>query len=274
MKQGDRPVFGGIMTVLGNSVGNTDGDWQEASGNRTSVVELRRYRLHPGKRETLIDLFDREFVETQEAVGMRVIGQFRDLDAPNDFVWLRGFADMKSRATALQTFYTGPVWAAHKDAANGTMINSDNVLLLRPVAAQTGFAAPTEERPQPGTTDGQLGLIVATICYLAPKTDDAFAQLFEASLRPLLQQASATVLAAFVTEREPNTFPRLPVREGETVFVWFSSFLSLPSYESHLAALAQSDEWVRKALPEMDQRTWRPNEVSRLMPTARSLLHG
>ena len=31
------------------------------------VVELRRYDLRPGARETLIELFEREFVETQEA---------------------------------------------------------------------------------------------------------------------------------------------------------------------------------------------------------------
>lgn len=30
------------------------------------IVELRQYTLHPGKRDTLIELFDREFVETQE----------------------------------------------------------------------------------------------------------------------------------------------------------------------------------------------------------------
>ena len=52
------------------------------------VVELRQYTLHPGKRDVLIDLFDREFVETQEAVGIKVIGQFRDLDHPDHFVWL------------------------------------------------------------------------------------------------------------------------------------------------------------------------------------------
>src|SRR5688572_25580775 len=55
------------------------------------ITELRQYTLHPGKRDTLIDLFDREFVETQEAVGMTLIGQFRDLDKPDRFVWLRGF---------------------------------------------------------------------------------------------------------------------------------------------------------------------------------------
>ena len=48
-----------------------------------SVIELRQYMLHPGQRDALIELFDREFVETQEAVGMRVIGQFRDLGRPD-----------------------------------------------------------------------------------------------------------------------------------------------------------------------------------------------
>jgi hypothetical protein len=34
------------------------------------VVELRQYSLHPGMRDTLIDLFDREFVEGKEATGI------------------------------------------------------------------------------------------------------------------------------------------------------------------------------------------------------------
>ena len=52
-----------------------------------TVVELRRYRLHPGARDTLIELFDREFVESQEAVGMHLLGQFRDLDDLDSFIF-------------------------------------------------------------------------------------------------------------------------------------------------------------------------------------------
>jgi hypothetical protein len=63
-----------------------------------SIVESRRYALHPGTRETLIDLFEREFVETQEAVGNFVLGTFRDVDDPDSFVWLRGFAAMRARS--------------------------------------------------------------------------------------------------------------------------------------------------------------------------------
>src|SRR5258705_1797913 len=103
------------------------------------VVELRQYTLVPGARETLIELFEREFTETQEATGMTVIGQFRDLNNPDRFVWLRGFSDMDARAAQLQTFYSGPVWKTHRDAANATMIDSDNVLLLRPASPTSGF---------------------------------------------------------------------------------------------------------------------------------------
>lgn len=237
-----------------------------------SIIELRRYRLRPNARETLIELFDREFIESQEAQGMSVIGQFRDLDDPDSFVWLRGFSDMPSRAAALNSFYTGPVWAAHRDQANGTMVNSDNVLLLRPASPDVGFAPSRAPRPGPGAADIQSGLVVATICYLAPHTEDAFAGFFETVVKPYLERASAKVLAALVTERSPNTFPRLPVREGETVFIWFSAFPNLAAYETHVAELTHSETWTKEVISEMARRTWRQNEVFRLTPTARSLL--
>jgi len=34
------------------------------------VVELRQYTLRPGQRDVLIDLFDRNLVESQETAGM------------------------------------------------------------------------------------------------------------------------------------------------------------------------------------------------------------
>ena len=99
--------------------------------SETALVELRQYTLHPYKRDVLIDLFEHEFVESQEALGIRLIGTFRDMANADRFVWLRGFKDMPNRADALQAFYSGPVWQAHRNAANATMIDSDNVLLLR-----------------------------------------------------------------------------------------------------------------------------------------------
>ena len=61
-----------------------------AERTTTNLIELRQYLLHAGQRDTLIDVFDRELVEAQEAVGMDVLGQFRDPQRPDYFVWLRG----------------------------------------------------------------------------------------------------------------------------------------------------------------------------------------
>jgi quinol monooxygenase YgiN len=98
-----------------------------------SVLELRQYTLRAGQRETLIALYEREFMTSLKEAGCCVRGAFRDLDDPDRFVWIRGFADMLSQKRALQAFYGGPVWQGHKAAANATMVDSDNVLLLRPV---------------------------------------------------------------------------------------------------------------------------------------------
>src|SRR5438105_15955772 len=148
------------------------------------IVELRQYTLHPGKRDILIDLFDREFIEPQEAVGIKVIGQFRDLDRPDRFVWLRGFRDMPSRAKALTDFYSGPVWKAHREAANATMIDSDNVLLLRSARPTSGFSLENTKRPPPGTKEISNNLVVATIYYLEPSAGADFCDFFERALKP------------------------------------------------------------------------------------------
>ena len=96
------------------------------------VVELRQYTLKPGARDTLVEIFEAEFVESQEELGTDIGGIFHDRDDPDRFVWMRGFASMEARKAALDAFYYGPVWKEHAAAANATMIDSDDVLLLRP----------------------------------------------------------------------------------------------------------------------------------------------
>src|SRR5262249_34890767 len=161
------------------------------------VLELRQYTLHPGGRDVLIDLFDREFVEPQEAVGMHVVGQFRDLDDPDRFVWLRGFTDMISRADALAAFYGGPVWQAHRGAANATMVDSDNVLLLRPVYPGAGFPRPRSPRSPLGAGAGERGtsVVAVTIYYAKAAIDAEVRAFFMDSVRREMAAAGAPPLA-------------------------------------------------------------------------------
>ncbi|HTT98804.1 MAG TPA: NIPSNAP family protein [Rhizomicrobium sp.] len=213
-----------------------------------NVVELRQYTLKPGQRDTLIALFERAFVESQEAQGIALLGTFRDLDDPDRFVWLRGFADMEGRARSLAAFYGGPIWKTSREAANATMIDSDNVLLLRPAWSGSGLSI---DGPAP-SHDGALSSdpITATICYFDQPAPQSFIDGFRDTIWP------ATNLAAFVTEPGTNTFPALPVREGENVFVWLSANGTHP------------------LPPELERELAKPVEALRLAPTARSRLHG
>ena len=233
-----------------------------------AIVELRQYTLHPGQRDVLIDLFDREFLESQEREGMRVIGQFRDLNQPDLFVWLRGFADMAARQRALETFYGGPVWAAHRDAANATMVDSDNVLLLRP--AWPGAAAElSSDRAAPGASGSARGLLDATVFYLKEPATPALLDCCRERMDPTLRTGGARRTAWYASEASPNTFPRLPVREGESVLLGLALF----DDASALDAFAQGGAWQREVAPGLAPWLARAPEAHRLQPTARSALH-
>lgn len=196
------------------------------------VFELRRYTLHPGRRDELIELFDREFVESQDAVGAHVVAQYRDLDDADQFVWVRGFRDMRARLAALTEFYGGPVWKQHAATANATMAAVDDVLLLRPVIAP---------QIEPGSRDSPQRPNVTALLYpfeAAVTDDDA------AAIATMLTGTGIRPVALFATLDAPNDFPRLPVR---AVF--------------RVVALLQ----------DADDRQWPGDpEVLRLAPTARS----
>jgi len=212
------------------------------------IVELRQYTLRPGARDVLIDLFDSWLIEPQEQAGMEIIGQFRDLDDPDRFVWLRGFRDMTSRARSLAAFYGGPEWKAHSEAANATMIDTDDVLLLRPVRPDSAFAL-DGDRVAPG------GFVSATVLQLdAPADETEIVSVFEQSVAPAVRERGGSILGYFVTEASENTFPSLPVRAGEQVFVWFAGF-------------ADRDGLDRASGSST-------GHVLRLEPTSRSRLHG
>ena len=242
------------------------------SAVRYPVVELRQYTLRPGQRDVLIELFDREFVESQEAEGMAIVGQFGDLDDPDRFVWIRGFGDMPARARALAAFYGGPAWKAHRAEANATMVDSDNVLLLRPVSASSGFPAPPAARPPAGAAPARPSRILVTLYYRDQPFDQVFADFFERQARPALIEAGATPLACLQTEYAENTFPALPVRTGENVFAWLARFPGPAGLDGYLRQAAQPGNWRDRVLPALSAMISGPPQQLRLAPTARSLL--
>lgn len=233
------------------------------------IVELRRYTLHPGTREDLISLFDSEFIETQEAVGLTVMGQFRDIDDPDAFVWLRGFAGMDERKRGLAAFYDGPVWGTHRDRANATMIDSDNVLLLRPAGQTSGFSKVSREdnTPEQGASPCFLA---ATIYYLKRLAEATFLRFFERELIPALRETGVSVDAYYTTEPSPNNFPRLPVREDSHVLVWFSRCPDSDAFARSANLFQRRGSDVGSLNRRLPSFLSADAEILRLSPTARS----
>ena len=238
-----------------------------------AVVELRDYTLHPGQRDVLVDLFEREFIETQEALGMHVLAHFRDLDDPDRFVWVRGFADMAHRGQALPAFYRhGEAWRRHRDAANATMRDSDNVLLLREAWPGSGFA-PDTGRPAIGATPSNACIAVVTYAFAQP-VDAAMCAFFRDAVQPLAATLGARPLATFATEYAANNFPALPVREGEHVVVAISAFDDTSAHANFAYAVATDARWQRDVTAFLRQRSIAPPQVRRLQPCARSAVQG
>lgn len=229
-----------------------------AQAPRLDVIELRQYTLKGGMRAPFTRLFEREFVTTQNVVGCHVRAVFRDLDDPDRFVWMRGFTGMDARKAALEAFYFGPVWKTHRTEANAMIVDSDNVLLLKPLTGAVG----------PATLGGR-GLVRIAIHRLREVDPAALAAFFASRMQPVIEAAGAQVVATLATEAAANTFPRLPVREHDPVFVWIAHFPDETAERGFTRQWGAVSGWrdgiADALLPALMQKP----EVLRLMPSIR-----
>jgi hypothetical protein len=232
-----------------------------------TVFELRQYTLYGGKRDTLISLFEKNFIESQEAVGANIIGTFRDLDDPDRFVWIRGFRSLQVRPQVLHDFYvSSPAWIAHKQEANATMVDSDNVLLLRPLPSQPHFNS--SERHS-GGSHAMYGI---TIYYVGGVEIAVFADFFEHTILPHLNSLGVHPIAVLATDEVPNNFPKLPVREHDRVLLWMARWPSEADYQSFRAQMRSWSGWRDKAPEAVLPAVMRKPEHLRLQPTPLSPL--
>ncbi len=227
------------------------------------AIELRRYVTRPGMRDALIALFDREFTEGQEACGMIPFGHFRDLNDPDAFVWLRGFPRMDARRRALEAFYKkSQSWQDNRAVANATLLDNDNVLLLRNARPASGFDLSGLVRP--GAGEGHGKVVVVAVLMLDQPASETFLSAFEHDVLARVRE-SAERATYLVTDPRPNDFPALPVREGEFAFVATGVCRDMGTTENWAHAFAARE------LPEQMRARIISSELLRLEPAARSI---
>jgi hypothetical protein len=231
------------------------------------VIELRNYVLEDGRRAEFIRYFEEHFLRSQRDEGMYVLGQFEVLDQPDRFVWIRGFADMKTRRGGLDGFYDGAFWQARRAETNAMLRDHEDVHLLQPLDAieqlTGGLSLEDRASEAPGVVSPATGLVVADF-YRAAGRLDRLVHAFEKRLRSELLERGHQVLGHFVAELAPNDYPRLKVIQDPALLVVLTAYRDA----AHHARLHA--EWNLRA--ELKPLSSADVVTLRLQPTARSIV--
>jgi hypothetical protein len=103
------------------------------------IVEVRRYRIQPGRREDFLEFFKTRSVPALQSHGMLVLGPLVDLENPNAFVWLRAFPSLAARDEMKSAFYDGDLWKQELEAIAMPMLESYDVILTETVPEMAWF---------------------------------------------------------------------------------------------------------------------------------------
>ena len=93
------------------------------------IVEVRSYRIKPGRRAEFIQLFETRAEPALRSHGMKVLGPLLDLENPNKFVWLRSFPSLEERDRMKADFYEGELWKNELESIAMPMLDSYDVIL-------------------------------------------------------------------------------------------------------------------------------------------------
>lgn len=93
------------------------------------IVEVRTYRIKPGRRDEFIRFFETRAVPAQRTSGMRILGPLLDLENPDVLVWLRTFPSLEERDRMKSAFYDGAIWKGELEAVAMPMIEEFKVAL-------------------------------------------------------------------------------------------------------------------------------------------------
>ncbi|HEV2912975.1 MAG TPA: NIPSNAP family protein [Pyrinomonadaceae bacterium] len=93
------------------------------------IIEVRSYRIKPGRRAEFIELFEKRAVPALRSHGMKIIGPLLDVENPNKFVWLRAFPSLDDRDRMKEAFYGSDLWKNELEAIAMPMLDSYDVIL-------------------------------------------------------------------------------------------------------------------------------------------------
>jgi hypothetical protein len=94
------------------------------------IIEMRTYRLKPGKRSEFLDIFRTRSVPAHREIGMTIAGPFLSVEDPDTFFFMRGFPDLESREPMKAKFYEGELWKRELENVLMPMIDQYDVVVV------------------------------------------------------------------------------------------------------------------------------------------------
>jgi hypothetical protein len=94
------------------------------------IVEMRTYRIKPGRRSEFLDVFRHKSIPAHEEIGMKILGPFLSVEDPDTFFFMRGFPDLASREPMKARFYEGELWKSELENLLMPMIERYDVVVV------------------------------------------------------------------------------------------------------------------------------------------------
>jgi hypothetical protein len=99
-------------------------------GDSVVIVEMRTYKLKPGRRSEFLEMFHTKSVPAHAKIGMKICGPFLSVEDPDTFFFMRGFPDLASREPMKAQFYEGDLWKNELESIVMPMIEKYDVVLV------------------------------------------------------------------------------------------------------------------------------------------------
>jgi hypothetical protein len=210
-----------------------------------NVLELRNYLLKPNLADTFSQYFHSKFVAPMNDLGGYTLGEFKISGVDDRFVWLRGFANMKTRVQFLNDFYlNSPTWKEYGEGANEMMINSNNVYLLKPLHKNVLLK-----------TDKTFTVIDFYICN---STIEKVIKLFDTKYIPFLKTINVDDISFWISEMTKNDFPRLPVFQDKNLLVSITHYNDEAEYQTRQKEIDAMPADLKRSMQELitTQNKW------------------
>jgi len=202
------------------------------------VIELRNYLLKPGARDEFIRYFKNHFIDSQKSMGASIPAMFTIKNEPDRFFWIRGFDTINQRSQFLPAFYGGEVWKEFGPAANYMMLEWHNVYLAKPLSGNVALF--TKEQ----------GIVVIDFYHSLKNERESLIHLVNKEWIPIHHRDNIADITLWVSEPEPNDFPRLPVYQHEDLLIVITQHRNEDEYRSMQKHLTTSYNELATAIDQ------------------------